>query len=160
MAPTRKSITVLKIDLINILFLYLHFIGWETETQRVICQFNQCGPRTRISDSEPASIFFFPLAARNFRMTEMYIHNLSALAENLKCLLPGVSLLQYSGGSSFWGKRNTRHTEAQPWSKGRGEFKYRRVYTLQTALWLHINSLWFLQLYQNFQNVEKEGSNQ
>lgn len=63
MSPRKKRIIMaLKTELINVLFQNTHFIGWETEAQRkVICQLNQCGPRTRS---------VFPLAAGNLKIIE------------------------------------------------------------------------------------------
>ena len=97
---------VLKIELINVLFQNTHFIGWETEAQRkVICQLNQCGPRTRR---------VFPLAAGNPEM--------AARERGRGCAVPapGTSLPEELGGSSSW-ERRTQDTQKPSHSQRGGE---------------------------------------
>ena len=74
MAPIRKSIIVLKIDLINILFLYTHFIGWETETQRKVIFANliSVDPEQESQIQDPCP--FFPTCSKKFQNDkDMYI---------------------------------------------------------------------------------------
>lgn len=78
MAPISKSIIVLKIDLINILFLYTLFIGWETEAQRKVIFVNliSVDPEQESQIQDPCP--FFPTCSKFQNDKDMYIPYISS----------------------------------------------------------------------------------